>query len=565
MPKVLLALTSHAELGDTGRATGFSVPEAAHPYRIFTAEGFEVDLVSVKGGQPPRDGVKAGAVETSQFLTELGHRLAHTPTTDQLSADDYQVVFFVGGHGAMWDLPDSKELSQFAATVYENGGVVAGVCHGPAGLVNIRLSDSSYLVDGKLVSAFTNEEEDAIGLTDTVPFALESKLVERGARFTKAPNFAVHAVADQRLVTGQNPASATRVAQLVVEELRRSAAENGGESRGMSASQMSALYLLDESVSFLFSASLRAATMIGVADHMADGPRTAEELAAATGTQPDLLYRTLRLLATRRIFREEDGRFYLTPQGDALRTDAPVSVRDAIMMTTASSHWQSAGELVTALQDGTPVFERLFGAPYYNHIKGGEAGDVFNRGMASFSAAVDQVAIQQCDFPQFGTLVDVGGGVGGLLVQALQSRPGLRGVLFDQEHVLAGHQLGELDSDERWQVVTGDFFSEVPAGGDVYVLKRILHNWSDAECVQILDSCRRAMAPGGRVMVIDPVVTADNGPDSAKVHDMIMMILLTGRERTESEFADLLDEAGLRLTRTIHTGAPVSIIEAVAR
>jgi putative intracellular protease/amidase len=564
MTRVVLALTSHGELGDTGRSTGFYVPEAAHAYEVFIDAGFDVDFMSVEGGKPPRDGVETEDVASSRFLSELDHRLANTFTAEQLSADDYDGIFFVGGHGTMWDFPDCKEISRFAAAIYEKGGAVAGVCHGPAGLVNVRLNDGTYLIDGKLVSAFTNEEEAAVGLTDVVPFPLETRLVERGAIFSKVTNFAPHATADRRLVTGQNPASARRVAQLVVEELRPTSVPTH-DSR-TSPAHSSALYLLDESVSYLYAASLRAVAQIGVADHLADGPRTAEELAAVSATHPSFLYRTLRLLATRGIFWEDgESRFHLTSQGDALRTDAPVSVRDAILMTTATTHWQSAGELITAVRDGTPVFDRLFGMPYYDHIRDGQAGEnVFHKGMASFSAAVDQLAVDYCDFPSSGTIVDVGGGVGGLLVQALHNNPGLRGVLFDHEHVLAGHRLGELGADERWQVVSGNFFDEVPSGGDIYVLKRILHNWSDAECVQILRNCRRAMPVDGRILVIDPVVAPGNSTQSAKVHDMIMMMLLTGRERTEAELARLFMEAGLRLTRTIHTGAPVSILEATA-
>jgi len=220
MSRILLVLTSHEELGDTGRSTGFYVPEAAHPFRVFSEAGYEVDFVSVQGGEPPRDGVKPGDAVVAGFLREHGARLASTPTPDQLDAADYDAVFYVGGHGTMWDLPDSEELTKFAATVYANGGVVGAVCHGPAGLVNLRLDDGSYLVHGKRLTSFTNEEETAVGLIDTVPFALESALVERGATFVKADNFAENVVADGRLVTGQNPASAPRTAELVVEALR---------------------------------------------------------------------------------------------------------------------------------------------------------------------------------------------------------------------------------------------------------------------------------------------------------------------------------------------------------
>ncbi|MFE3194737.1 type 1 glutamine amidotransferase domain-containing protein [Nocardia sp. NPDC059240] len=219
--KVLFALTSHRELGNTGRTTGFYVPEVAHPAAVFSAAGYEISYVSVAGGAAPQDGVNADDEIVTAFLADPATRqaLATTPTPAQLTATDYDVLYFAGGHGTMWDFPDAKELAELAAAVYDNGGVVAAVCHGPAGLVNIRLRDGSYLVADKQVSSFTNDEEAAVGLTEVVPFLLQDKLVERGGRHTGAPNFAEHAVADRRLVTGQNPASAKRVAELALEEL----------------------------------------------------------------------------------------------------------------------------------------------------------------------------------------------------------------------------------------------------------------------------------------------------------------------------------------------------------
>lgn len=219
MPKVLFALTSHGRLGDTGRSTGFYVPEVAHPARVFQAAGWDIAFVSVAGGEPPRDGVKPGDTLTAAFLEANGEALASTATADALSAQDYDAVYFAGGHGTMWDFPDATALARLAAEVYERGGVVGAVCHGPAGLVNLTLEDGSHLVDGKQVSAFTNEEEAAVGLVGVVPFALESTLIDRGAKFTKTDNFAEYAVADSRLVTGQNPASAAKVAELIIQQL----------------------------------------------------------------------------------------------------------------------------------------------------------------------------------------------------------------------------------------------------------------------------------------------------------------------------------------------------------
>ncbi|MCW2541992.1 MAG: dihydroxyacetone kinase [Frankiales bacterium] len=218
---VLFALTSHSTLGDTGRSTGFYVPEVAHPAAVFAAAGYDIAFVSVSGGAPPQDGVKPDDDVVAGFLadpTVAGH-LDQTPTADELDPADYDVLFLAGGHGTMWDFPEAKELAQLAADIYEQGGVVAAVCHGPAGLVNVRLNDGRYLVEGKNISSFTNEEEAAVGLTDVVPFLLETQLLARGAKHTKGPNFSTYAVADGRLVTGQNPASATEVATLAVAAL----------------------------------------------------------------------------------------------------------------------------------------------------------------------------------------------------------------------------------------------------------------------------------------------------------------------------------------------------------
>jgi putative intracellular protease/amidase len=221
--KVLMVLTSHADLGDTGHKTGYYLPEVAHPWKVFTEAGYQVDFVSPKGGEAPMDGVDPSDPVQQAFLDDpdVAAALRSTLAPEQANPSDYDVIFYAGGHGTMWDFPDNTQLAKVAAEVYEGGGVVAALCHGPAGLVNVRLSDGSYLVAGKEVSAFTNEEETAVGLTEVVPFLLQTKLTERGARHTGTENFAAYVVADGRLVTGQNPASATGVAERVVELLAK--------------------------------------------------------------------------------------------------------------------------------------------------------------------------------------------------------------------------------------------------------------------------------------------------------------------------------------------------------
>jgi putative intracellular protease/amidase len=217
MTRVLIALTSHGELGDTGRSTGFYVSEAAHPWAVFTDAGYQVDLVSVAGGRPPVDGQDDTDPDQRAFLAAATLGTTHQPA--ELDAADYDAVFFAGGHGTMWDFPDATGLAQLAAGIYEGGGVVAAVCHGPSALVNLRLSDGSYLVDGKRVAAFTNQEEAAVGLTEVVPFLLADALTAHGAIHVPAPDFTEQVVVDGRLVTGQNPASARGCAEQVVKLL----------------------------------------------------------------------------------------------------------------------------------------------------------------------------------------------------------------------------------------------------------------------------------------------------------------------------------------------------------
>lgn len=218
MKKILIVLTSHSHLGNTGRTTGFYLPEVAHPYAVFTAAGYVVDFVSPGGGQPPIDGVDRGDPLQVAFLEDAAamRKLSTTLRPDQVYPADYAAIFYAGGHGVMWDFPTNTRLAEIAREIYEAEGVVAAVCHGPAALVNITLSDGRYLVAGKTVATFTNEEEAAVGLTEVVPFLLESVLRERGAQISKTANFQAHTAVSERLVTGQNPASATPVAEQVV-------------------------------------------------------------------------------------------------------------------------------------------------------------------------------------------------------------------------------------------------------------------------------------------------------------------------------------------------------------
>ncbi|QVQ51533.1 type 1 glutamine amidotransferase domain-containing protein [Spiractinospora alimapuensis] len=211
--RVLLVLTSHDDLGGL-RSTGFYVGEAADPWQVFIKAGHAVDLASIAGGAPPADGLDERNPVQAAFLADphIAAQLADTPKLAAVDPSVYDAVYFVGGHGTMWDFPTEAAVNTVGRAIYENGGVVAAVCHGPAALVNITLSDGTPLVRGKRLASFTNDEEAAVGLTDTVPFLLADALAERGAVPVPAPNFTENVVTDGRLVTGQNPQSAAGVA-----------------------------------------------------------------------------------------------------------------------------------------------------------------------------------------------------------------------------------------------------------------------------------------------------------------------------------------------------------------
>jgi putative intracellular protease/amidase len=205
-----------------GKATGFYLSEVSHPVAVFDQAGLTVDYVSPKGGKAPMTGSDHEDPLNAAFLDDPAKmaQVANTLSPTQVQPADYAAIFYAGGHGTMWDFPENLDLAKIAAHIYEQGGIVGAVCHGPAGLVNVRLANGDYLVAGKTVAGFTNEEEEAVGLTDVVPFLLESKLTERGATVDKAHNFQAQVAVSDRLVTGQNPASATGVAEQMVTLLR---------------------------------------------------------------------------------------------------------------------------------------------------------------------------------------------------------------------------------------------------------------------------------------------------------------------------------------------------------
>lgn len=215
MTRALIVLTSHDKLGATGRATGFHAGEAAEPWAAFRAAGYDVEVASIAGGRPPVDGRDESNETQNAFFADA--ELDTAPRLADLDPSQYDIVFFAGGHGTMWDFPDDDAVRTIAGSVHDSGGVVAAVCHGPAALVNAQLADGSHLVAGKRVAAFTNAEEGIVGLTDEMPFLLADMLVDRGAEHVPGRPWTSQVVVDGRLVTGQNPQSARGAAEAVVD------------------------------------------------------------------------------------------------------------------------------------------------------------------------------------------------------------------------------------------------------------------------------------------------------------------------------------------------------------
>jgi hypothetical protein len=324
--------------------------------------------------------------------------------------------------------------------------------------------------------------------------------------------------------------------------------------------------LLGDSLGYLYSAALRVAVRVGVADHLAGGSLPVDRLAALGGVESDHLRRVLRFLATRGVFREDDdGAFHLTTAAALLRSDSPLPLRSLILLFTDQLYWLPAGRLEDTVRKGSAVFGDIFGAQFFDYLPSDkERAELFSEAMACMSATEQGGIVDSYRFPAQGTVVDVGGGLGGLLHEVLIKNPGLHGILFDREPVLRRHRLSDPAIEGRWETAAGDFYVSLPAGADFYLLKRILHDKTDADCVRVLQACRKAMTDQGRVLIADPLVPADGDYSvSTKLSDVLMMAVFEGRERTQDELAALVAQAGLTLSRVIPTAGALAIVEAV--
>jgi precorrin-6B methylase 2 len=325
--------------------------------------------------------------------------------------------------------------------------------------------------------------------------------------------------------------------------------------------------LLDLVNGFRVSQAIHVAATLGIADLLKNGARSSDDLAEATGTHAGSLYRLLRALASIGVFREDaDQRFALTPFSDCLQSDAPEPVGQWAVYIGQPEYWQAWGHLLDSVRTGEHAFRHAHGMNTWEYYaRNPEAGAAFDRAMTSRSRRQANVVLKACDFGRFACVVDVGGGHGALLAEILAKHQAIRAVLFDQPHVVAGAEqlLRAFGVADRCQVVGGDFFEAVPSGGDAYVLKFILHDWEDEQATAILQTCRRAIAPTGRLLVIESEISPPNEGATDKFLDLTMLVHTGGRERTREEWVALFATAGFRLVSATPTEAQVSIIEGV--
>ncbi len=311
------------------------------------------------------------------------------------------------------------------------------------------------------------------------------------------------------------------------------------------------------------SQAVYVAARLGIADLLTDGPQTAEQLAVATDTHAESLYRLLRALASVGIFEEDpQHRFALTPLADQLRSDREGSQRAFVLMM-GEEHYQSWGDLLFSVQTGEIAFDKSFGMPIFDYLsRHPDKGAIFDEAMTGIHGHETQQVVEAYDFSGIVTLADIGGGNGSQIAAILESHPKVKGILFDLAPVVerAGPVLEAQGLAPRCQAVAGNFFESVPQGADAYLLRHIIHDWDDENAITILTHCREAMHQDSQLLVIETVIPPGNEPCFGKFLDLTMLVIPGGKERTIAEYRQLFEEAGLILTQVIPTSGDVSVI-----
>lgn len=318
----------------------------------------------------------------------------------------------------------------------------------------------------------------------------------------------------------------------------------------------------------LAAQALYVPAKLGIADLLAAGPKSVEDLATATDTDAPALYRILRAAASLGVFAEQENRtFALNANAEPLLSNRPNSLRDMTIFMGEDWHWEVWGKTLFSVRTGKSVWAEKHGEDVFGYFKANpEAAGIFDRAMNSLSVLSIKPVTEGYDFLGINTLIDIAGGHGRLLTAILEANPSMRGVLFDLPHVIEGARanVSITNAADRVEFATGDFFVSVPAGGDAYIMKHIIHDWDDDRALKILRNIKTAMNPGGRVLLVESVIADGNTQDFGKLMDIEMLVSPGGKERTAKEYEDLFQRAGLRLTRILPTKSLYSIIEAVS-
>lgn len=322
-------------------------------------------------------------------------------------------------------------------------------------------------------------------------------------------------------------------------------------------------------VGYWISQAIRAMAVLGLADHLAAGPRTTDELSGQSGAHAPSLDRLLRALSALGLCaRDDERRVRLTPLGERLRSDAPNSLKPYVLMITAPWLQRTWQELPDAVRNGEPTFARVHGVGFWDYLAAHpEEGALFDAAMSGGAEERAEALLAACDLSGVNTIVDAGGGQGKLLAAVLAAVPDLRGILADRPEVVAGADevLRTAGVADRCAVVGSDFFASVPPGGDAYILAQIIHDWPEEEALAILSACHRAMAPGARLWLIEQVIQPGEDSVELTLLDLNMLMLFGGQERTAEEYQKLLEAAGFGEIRVLPTDTSWSVVEAMRR
>ncbi len=337
-------------------------------------------------------------------------------------------------------------------------------------------------------------------------------------------------------------------------------------STGPAVAPPAHIQLIQMANGYWVSRIVYVAAKLGLADHLAAGPKSAAEVAGATGSHARTLHRLMRTLASLGVLTEvEEGRFALTSLGEALKTGAPGSARPTILSLAGQWAWRAWEEFPYSVETGKTGMEKAWGVPIFDYLaQHSQEASYFSEAMVGVHGVEPPAVAEAYDFSAFGTIVDVGGATGNMLIHVLARHAGPRGVLYDRPHVVtdAPAFIRQRGLEERIAIEPGNFFESVPRGGDVYILSHIIHDWNEEQCLTILGNCRKAMKPGSKLLIVEFVLPEGDMPHFGKLADMVMLAMPGGEERTAKEYGELLGKAGFRMTRVVPTATAVSVVEA---